>query len=159
MNYKFWISLFFFFTQDLLLTVQGIGYIESDVSCDEKMGIDQALIKFRTTNSLYSLYGTNHICYKCSKTLIAATNNDCALIFTPHPFRLYILENNTNVMVKKDYEFGEHGEYIITYNENTNKITIDEEKPPIDSLKPLTTLLTVIIIMTFFVFLPTLGIF
>lgn len=184
----------FFLLLSLLPSFLSVGYIEH-VDCDEKISIDQALIKYRydtsslsthsmTTstildtsthdsvisthgtginensmiNSSFSLYGTNHICYKCSKTLIANEQNQCALLFSPHPYRLYILDNETQqVMTKRDYTFGEHGIYTITYNPNTNKMTIDEDKEPVDSLRPLMDLLTVIIVFTFFLFLPTLG--
>jgi hypothetical protein len=168
-------DLFLLFLSSLS-SVLSIGYIEQ-VDCDEKMSVNQALIKYRYENpnsengiipssslslsssTPFSLYGTNHICYKCSKTLIANEQNQCGLLFSPHPFRLYILENETqHVMTKRDYTFGEHGIYTITYNSGTNKITIDEEKEPVDSLRPLMDLLSVIFVFTFFLFLPSLGI-
>lgn len=141
--------------QDILST----GFIEES-DCDSKMSIDQALIQFQTNKDV-SLFATSHICYKCSRTYVAE-NNQCALLFTPHPFRLYIVESNTTSVVisKRDYTFGEHGIYTISYgidNENPNKIIIKEEKQPVDTYKPLISLLIVIFTLTFFVFLPTMS--
>lgn len=154
LNYFIFNFYYLIFFQSLF--IYSIGYIQSDISCNTKMSIDQSLLKFHTDNNLYSLYGVNHICYKCSKILIANENNQCAMVFTPHSYRLYILYNMTDIITKRDYLFGEHGVYIITFNHNSQEITIDEEKSPIDSMKPLIDLFIVIIIFTFFIFLPTL---
>lgn len=132
------------------------GYIEQ-ADCNSKLSIDEALIKYQTNNNQNILYATNKECYKCSRTFVSS-NEECALLFTPHQFRLYIVNNNTEkVISKRDYTFGEHGIYLIKYDDITNKINIEEEKEPINSLKPLEDLLIVIFLIVFFVFLPSIG--
>ena len=147
-----------FFSSFFLVIIQfsGVlskGYIE-ECDCSSKMSIDQALIKYSTLQNDTSLYIKNSRCYKCSKVYVG-DNNQCALFFTPHSFRLYIVntQNNSIIYTKRDYKFGEHGIYTVSYNSNT--IEIFEEKEPIDTYKPLQSLVIVIIVITFFVFLPS----
>jgi hypothetical protein len=156
------ISFIFLLILSFISSISSLGYIEP-VDCDEKMTIDHALIQYQHSSNpppgfIYSLYATNSICYKCSRTLVANDNQQCALLFTPHPYRLYILlenETTSTVLTTRDYTFGEHGSYVVSYD--NQEIIIDEEKEPIDSLRPLVDLLSVILVFTFLVFLPSLG--
>jgi hypothetical protein len=153
------VFLFIFVFSFCISRISSLGYIEQ-VDCDEKMTIDHALIFYDGDSAgAYSFYATNSICYKCSRTLVADEDQQCALLFTPHPYRLYITSKNDSetILTQRDYTFGEHGVYTVSYDSDNKKIIIIENKEPIDSLKPLMNLLTVIFVFTFLVFLPSLG--
>jgi hypothetical protein len=141
----------------LLNRALGVGYVDM-ADCSEELGMDQALIRFENPQaSAVSLYAKNSLCYRCSRTLVANENDQCALLFTPHLWRIYIVDNNSSsVISKRDYTFGEHGKYTIALSAE-GQVTISEDKQPIDSMKPLNTLLIVLFVVTFIAFLPSIG--
>lgn len=151
MKYTLLLSAFFYlFT---LLTVNGEGEpsIEADSECEVRLSMDRSLIQFEAMDFGVQLFATNSYCYKCSKSLIASENGNCAILFTPHEWSLYAISNQTQeILASKEYTFGEHGEYIVSYDGGS--ISISEEKSPIDSYTPLyivTGLIIALIIVTF----------
>lgn len=126
--------------------------IES-ISCDEDVNeIDRAKIFFITDindNHLnISLFAINSECYKCSKTFVAKINH-CALMYTPFSWTLFVLNVDTNEEITHsiDYTFGEQGEYTVSIPTGYNNINVKETKEPLDSMKPLIVLLSIIFVI------------
>lgn len=146
---KFWSVLVF-----LALCTK---YVSSDaidsISCDDSIEdqIDKAKVKF--IGGPYFLYAVNEDCYKCSKTLVVSNDPDsnrCASVYTPHEWKLYVMDGNDKVLDEIKYTFGEQGEYDV--NGDTGKLSVTKTKDPVDSLKPLWILvgvLSAIIILAF----------
>lgn len=128
------------------------------VDCTAKMLIDQALITYEIDDgSTLQLFATNSQCYKCVKSIVATSNGQCALLFTPHEWSLYIVDSTTNhVVAQRDYTFGEHGKYTISLS-SSNKIRISEDKEPTDSMAPLNTLIIIICVIVFLAYVPSIG--
>lgn len=115
---------------------EGEPSIDADVACEQRLSIDRALIQYQTNDFGVQLFATNSFCYKCAKSVIVSEAGSCAILFTPHEWSLYAISNQTNeVLASKDYTFGEHGEYIVSYTEGS--LFVSEEKSPIDSYTPL----------------------
>jgi hypothetical protein len=122
---------------------EGEPSIEADTPCNQRLSVDRALIKFATSpaegevNGGVQLEATNSYCYRCAKTVIASGDGSCAVLFSPHEWTLYAVNNVTmEVLAAKDYTFGEHGEYTVTYTQ-AEGLLVSEDKSPIDSYTPL----------------------
>lgn len=71
----------------------------------------------------------------------------------PHEWHLQVVDTTDgSVKATRDYTFGEHGEYNITYMTSDNGMSIDELKGGIESLKPLNTFIGVLCAFVFLCF-------
>jgi hypothetical protein len=133
-----------------------------DCTNDSVNDVDRAKIYIKPIpNNIItrSIYYVNHDCYKCSKTLLSVvpTDNDiCYGIWTPFEYSLYVMtdDGTTQELSKKDYLFGELGQYNInlTPESNYNSMSIDEFESPINSLLPLEILLTILVVFAILAF-------
>ena len=135
----------------LLVEAEVVPSIQPNVDCHQRLSIDQALIRWDVSDDSVELFATNSYCYKCKKSLVASGNGSCAILITYHDWEMYTIQNETNnVISKKVYYFGEHGEYVVSYGDG--ELVVTEEKSPIDSFVPLyivAGLVFVLIIATF----------
>lgn len=126
--------------------------IMEGVNCEETLAINDALVSFTTDNpDDYVLQGRNSYCYKCAWSRVAASGT-CSHLFSPHEWHLRVLDQSTgSVVAKKDYTFGEHGEYNVTYD-FSHGLQVHEVREGIDSMKPLTVLISMLIVFIFLCF-------
>lgn len=134
------------------------NYIDPLSSCDDSIDeVDRAKIFYSNADG-YDLYATNSLCHRCSMTLVAKATTDgsftCASMFTPHMWKLYIVNSQDPsastadpVSVSKTtYTFGDEGEYHISTNPNDNfAITVTETNSPMDAMFPLYVLIGVLV--------------
>ncbi len=66
------------------------------------------------------------------------------MLFTPHEWQLRILNAAGAEAASDSFTFGEHGSYLVNYNDATGAMSIIETDAPIDSLKPLVTFIGVL---------------
>jgi heparan-alpha-glucosaminide N-acetyltransferase len=151
MKHPIFLTLLFSLLRLGVVSAEGEPSIEADSECEVRLSIDRALIQFEVAEFGVELFATNSYCYKCSKSLIASGNGECAVLFSPHEWSLYAISNQTQeVLASKDYTFGEHGEYVVSYTEGS--LYVSEEKSPIDSYTPLyivSGLIVALILVTF----------
>lgn len=75
-------------------------------------------------------------------------------MFSPHEWHLRVIAADGTVVATKDYTFGEHGEYNVTFSSAGGALQVHEIKEGIDSMKPLNTfigLLCAFVFLCFFV--------
>ena len=102
--------------------------------CGNDLPKDTAEIYFDLGVSPYGgkvqLFGVNSNCYLCADTLLSTGEPQvidtevaiCSQIWTPYPYTLKLLNSTSGeVLVSKDYTFGEKGVYEITLQTNTLK--------------------------------------
>lgn len=137
MKVPFFATVFCILIQ-VVVNAEGEPSIEANSECNVRLSIDRALIQFDTAAVGMELFATNSYCYKCSKSLIASESGSCAILFTPHEWSIYAVNNETKqVFATKEYTFGEHGEYIVSYSQG--QLSVNEVKSPIDTYTPLYT--------------------
>jgi hypothetical protein len=135
----------------LCFLVQSTNYVDPMGACDDSIDeVDRAKI-FYSNSQGFDLYATNSLCHKCSRTFAAKglTNGDysCVSMFTPHMWKLYIVDPNdpNTVLAKTTYTFGDEGEYHITTDPSNNfAITVTETNSPTDVMLPLYVLFGVL---------------
>jgi heparan-alpha-glucosaminide N-acetyltransferase len=135
-------------------TVQCEGdVIQILTACGDSVeeSVDRAKIYFDGGVEQNNLFAVNSQCYRCSKTLVSnGTINNCASLFTPHYWRLYIESKDGINLASTDYTFGEWGEYSV--KSVGSSISVIETKQPINSLEPLWILVGVLIAIIAFSF-------
>jgi hypothetical protein len=143
--------LFFVFLACLCAVLRATNYVDPMEACDDSIdGVDRAKIFYSNTQG-YDLYATNELCHKCSMTLAATSNADgsysCVSMFTPHMWKLYVVDSAdpAKVLSKTKYTFGDEGEYHITVDPDNNfEIAVKETNSPTNAMFPLYVLLGVL---------------
>jgi hypothetical protein len=86
---------------------------------------------------------------------LPTTNDLCFGVWTPFEYSLYLISDNSNMEVsKKDFVFGELGQYnvFLTLQSSFNTIYIDEVEAPVNSFLPLEILITLLFLIAMFAF-------
>ena len=129
----------------LFVSVQSFS-INYPISCGQPIPLNYAEIQFNSSITSIALYGINSECEDCSNSLISniQTNDiSCATVYTPFPWILQIVEQDTNqVIYTKDHLFGEQGSYNLFYN--GEELSIDIIQKPINSNQSLWILLLIL---------------
>jgi heparan-alpha-glucosaminide N-acetyltransferase len=105
----------------------------SVVECGARLGIDAAEVQIDLPSS-YSLYVTNHECYRCADTLVTSGGSGtiCAQFFTPHEWTLKLFNGGAEVD-SEHYTFGEHGRYVVNATASTSDMSVYETDSPKES--------------------------
>jgi hypothetical protein len=144
--------------------------ILNSCSTDANYKVDRAKIFYSITQDIVDqfgnldLYAVNEDCFRCSKSLMAngtvteGNEYNCASVWTPFLWTLYIVDTSGNALAQKQYTFGERGEYEISVSVGIGStaddlsIVVDELEQPVNSLEAfyiLSGILVFIILVAF----------